>query len=48
MASLYTKTMDRERLSLEAQKKLETGTASPAPSMDGAGRAAKNQVHSDG
>lgn len=31
MASLYTRSMDRERLSLEAQEKLETRTSIPAP-----------------
>jgi len=48
MASLYTKTMDRERLSLDAQRKLETRTASPAPSAEGAGLRSKISGVSNG
>lgn len=48
MASLYTKTMDRERLSISAQVKVKAGTRTPAPEGEGAGESRNIPVKSNG
>jgi integrase len=48
MASLYTKSMDRERLSIDAQGKVKAGTRTPAPKGQGAGESEKDSTQSNG
>jgi len=48
MASLYTRTASRERLSLAAAERVKARTKSPAPSTQGAGLSAKSPVETTG
>lgn len=48
MVSVYTKTMDRERLSITAQGKVKAGTRAPAPEKEGAGANEKISIQSNG